>query len=92
MDLAFERGNYWASSKNAFDLKIAFHEVVRCKEKYQRQTAITIMRNILYNKRPTRQQLMFLDAKMTRGYFREKGLMHEYEVFIQICNKQGVCF
>ena len=87
MDLAFERGNYWASSKNAFDLKIVFHEIVRCKEKYQRQTAITIMRNILNGKRPTKQQMMFLDAKMIRGYFREKGLMHEYEVFIQICKQ-----
>lgn len=87
MNWAFERGNYWASSKSAFDLKIVFHEIVSCKEKYQRQTAITIMRNILYDKNPTKQQMMFLDAKITRGYFCEKRMMREYEVFIQICRQ-----
>ncbi|MCM1427099.1 MAG: hypothetical protein NC118_10885 [Eubacterium sp.] len=87
MNLAFERGNYWASPKNALDLKIAFHEIIRCKEKYQRQTAITIMRNMFNNKNITRQQMMFLDSKMTRGYFREKELMREYDVFIRICKQ-----
>ena len=92
MNLAVERGNHWASSKNTFDLKIVFHEFVRCKEKYQRQTAITVMRSILYDKNPTRQQLMFLDAKIVRGYFREKGLMREYEVFIRICKQMRNMF
>lgn len=87
MDFAFEKGSHWASSKNVFDLKIAFQELIQCKEKYKRQTAITMMRNILFDKKPTREQLMFLDSKMIRGYFREMGLVNEYEVFVRICKQ-----
>ena len=43
--------------------------------------------NILFDKKPTREQLMFLDSKMIRGYFREMGLVNEYEVFVRICKQ-----
>lgn len=89
MRFAREKDGYWASSNNPIDLKIAFQELMIYNDKYNhlRQKTLTIVRDILSTHKPSREQLMFLDSKIIRGYFREKGWMEEYVIYTRICKK-----
>lgn len=87
IDLSRDFGSVWASKENEFDVKVVFREFFMSKVKYNRRTAMSIVRNILSENIPTNQELMFLDKKLLRGYFREQGLMDEYPIFNRICSK-----
>ena len=92
MKFAREKAGYWASSNNPIDLKIAFQELMIYNDKYNhlRQKTLTIVRDILSSHQPSREQLMFLDLKITRGYFRE--WMQEYGIYTRICKKTRKMF
>ena len=47
---------------------------------------MTVIRNILASQdtSPSKQDIMFLEAKMIHGAFREKGMIEEYDLFIRI--------
>ena len=85
--LAKDFGSFWVDEKRPLDVKIAFREFFMSKQKYHRRTAMSIVRNILSSNVPTKQELMFLNAKVVRGYFREMGLVREYKMFNRICSK-----
>ncbi len=83
--LARKRDNYWASEDDMQVVKILLREGFIDKIKYRRRTAMTIIRNILAGQEPDRMDLMFLDAKMLRGAFREHGYLEYYNEFVDIC-------
>ena len=87
IDLSRDFGSVWASKENESDVKVVFREFFMSRVKYNRRTAMSIVRNILSENIPTKQELMFLDKKLLRGYFREQGLMDEYPIFNRICSK-----
>lgn len=92
IDFSFSNGNMWTSSNNALDVKIAFREFFLSKQKYMRKTSTTMVREILAGITPEPQYLMFLDMKITRGYFREKNMLKEYEIYNRICSRVRCMF
>lgn len=84
---SFSNKNMWASFNNALDVKIAFREFFLSKQKYMRKTSTKMVRDILAGITPEPQYLMFLDMKITRGYFREKNMLQEYEIYNRICSR-----
>lgn len=87
IDFAFNQGNMWGTSKNATTVKIVFREYFISKQPYMRKSSRTIVHNILNGKEVGVRELMFLDMKILRGYFREKNMMQEYFVFNRICSR-----
>ncbi len=83
--IARERNNYWASEDDIKAVKILIREGFMEKSKYNRRTAMTIIRNILTGQEPTETECMFLDAKILRGTFREQGNLDCFDKFIEIC-------
>lgn len=79
-------GKAWGGASDNECLKICMLEGYVSKVVYQRRRAFTVIRNILssQNDRPSKQDTMFLDAKILHGVFREKGLTEEYDIFIRI--------
>lgn len=87
IDSVFNNKNIWVSSKNALDVKIMFREFFLSKQKYMRKTSTTMVRDILAGITPEPRHLMFLNMKITRGYFREKNMLQEYEIYNRICSR-----
>lgn len=86
-DFSFNNKNMWASASNALDVKIAFREFFLSKQTYMRKTSTAMIREILERIVPESRHLMFLDMKVVRGYFREKNMLQEYEVYNRICSR-----
>lgn len=86
MDLAREHGNYWASAKDPQGIKITLREGYIGKAKYNRHTAMSMIRNFISGYKPEMKDLMFLDMKMIRGAFREQGYIEHFDIFMQICS------
>lgn len=57
-----------------------------------RKTSTTMVREILAGITPEPQYLMFLDMKIIRGYFREKNMLKEYEIYNRICSRVKCMF
>ena len=72
------------------DLKVYFREIYMSKATYRRQQAHTIVKNFIQEVNDSRRdnkllpefekrsQYMFIREKISRGYFREKGLQQDY--------------
>ncbi len=85
--LVFARNNenFWASGEDAKTVKILIREGFMEKSKYNRRTAMAVIRNILAGQEPDVTELMFLDAKILRGTFREQGYLDGFDKFVEIC-------
>ena len=87
IDFARKQENYWGAISDAPSVKTVLREGYVSKVRYQRKSAMAIIRNILAGEQPSMQELMFLDMKMLHGAFRENGMFEEYPLFMQICSK-----
>jgi len=80
-------GNEYHSSKNVADLKPIFRELFMSNSTHRDNKAMSIARNIIKhspNITLDAAQAMFLDAKISRGYFRQWNMMQEYAQFTRI--------
>lgn len=81
------------------DLKVYFREIYMSKAKYRRQQAHSIVEDFLEklklakeNKEPIpefnkQSQYLFVREKISRGYFREKGLLSDYYDKVKFTNE-----
>lgn len=80
-------GNEYYSSQNVLDLKPIFRELFMSNSSYRDNKAMSIARGIIRhspNITLDAAQAMFLDAKISRGYFRQWNMMQEYAQFTRI--------
>lgn len=80
-------GNEYYGSQNVLDLKPVFRELFMSNSSYRDNRAMSIARGIIRlspNIRLDAAQAMFLDAKISRGYFRQWNMMQEYAQFTRI--------
>lgn len=79
--------NKYHSSQNILDLKPIFRELFMSNSTYRGNKAMSIARNIIKhspNITLDAAQTMFLDAKISRGYFRQWNMMQKYAQFTRI--------
>lgn len=80
-------GNDWVSQNSVVDLRVVFREVFISKSKHDKRQAMRIARAILSGEAITQSQILFLDAKIMRGYFCEWGILEWYSDYIRIMQK-----
>ena len=72
-------------------LRIVFYEIfsnkARLADKNRNTTSNQLAKLVLKNRCIENRQIIFLEKKIERGFFREAQLIQEYQVYLKICQE-----